>query len=107
VGICGEEFRVREAQIDIHKGEAEATNVMAWDNSTGKTAQQLHDEQMKRKPRFARGSKSKLEATLKDKGKVSPDRSQSDEHDWVGDLVKHNPSLTREKVAEMVEDLGF
>ena len=79
---------------------------MAWDNSTGKTAQEQHDEQMTSKPRMASGSKNKLEAMLKAKGKPS-DRSQSDEHDWVGDLVKRNPSLTREKVAEMLEDLGF
>ena len=80
---------------------------MPWDNSRGKTAQELHNEQMTGKPQLARDSKKKLEAMLKDKGKVSPDRSQSDGHDRVGDLVKRNPSLTRQKVAEMVEDLGF
>ena len=79
---------------------------MSWDYSSGKTAQEQHDEQMTSKPRMARGSKKKLEAMLKAKGAPS-DRSQSDEHDWVGQLVKENPSLTREKVAEMVEDLGF
>jgi hypothetical protein len=79
---------------------------MSWDYSSGKTAQEQHDKQMTGRPRMAPGAKKKLEAMLKAKGKPS-DRSQSDEFDWVGQLVKENPSLTREKVAEMVEDLGF
>lgn len=79
---------------------------MSWDHSLGKTAQEQHDEKMTGKPRMAPGSKKKLEAMLKAKGKTS-DRSQSDEFDWVGQLVKENPSLTRSDVVEMAEDLGF
>ena len=79
---------------------------MSWDHSRGKTAQEQHNEQVTSKPRIAPGSKKKLEAMLKAKGAPS-DRSQSDGSDWVAPLLKNNPALTREDVAEMVKDLGF
>jgi hypothetical protein len=73
----------------------------------GKTAQQQHDERLPSNPTLAPGSKEKLAALLQAKSTSSQDQSQSDEFDWVGQLVKENPTLTREEVAEMVEDLGF
>ena len=79
---------------------------MSWDYSSGKTAQEQHDEQMTAKPRMTRGSKKKLEAMLKAKGKAS-DRSQSDAYDWVGALQKRHPTLTDEKIAEMAEAFGL
>jgi len=79
---------------------------MSWDYSSGKTAQEQHDEQMTGRPRMARGSKKKLEAMLKAKG-APCDRSQSDEYDWVEALKKRNPSLTDEKIAEMAEAFGL
>ena len=72
-------------------------------------AQQQQDLQiikaMDSKP--TKGSRKKLETLLKDKKRSSVPASQLDGSDWVGRLVSQNPSLTREDVVEMAEDLGL
>ena len=93
-------------QIDSLSQEAEAEALMSLDHSLGKTAQERHDENMTGKPRIARGSKKKLEAMLKAKGKPS-DRSQFDEYDWVGALQKRHPTLTDEKIEQMADTFGL
>ena len=79
---------------------------MSWDYSSGKTAQERHDEQMTGNPRLSPDSKKKLEGMLKAKGTPS-DRSQSDEFDWVAALLKRHPSLTIEDIEQMAEAYGL
>ncbi len=68
-------------------------------------AQEQHDYQMsKRKRKSLEGTKSELEALLAAKGLGS---SGEECLDPIEAVLKNNPGLTREKVAEMAEKLGF
>ena len=59
----------------------------------------------------AKGSRKRLEALLKKKEKMKKDpsskRSQKGPSDFIGQMCKNHPSLTPEKAAKMMEDLGF
>ena len=93
-------------QIDSLSQEAEAERLMSWDYSSGKTAQERHDEQVATNPRLSPDSKEKLEGMLKAKSTPS-DRSQSDEYDWVAALQKRHPTLTDEKIEQMADAFGL
>ncbi len=71
-------------------------------------AQEQHDYQMsKRKSKSLEGTKPELEALLAAKGLGSPEQSVEECLDPIEAVLKNNPGLTREKVAEMAEKLGF
>ena len=71
-------------------------------------AQQMHDlrRQEQGKPKLA-GSKAKLKALLREKNGSSLEPSRSTALDPIAQAVANNPLLTREKAAQMAEDLGF
>ena len=73
----------------------------------GLTAQEQHDRQLQRmQQKRLKGSRRRLEHLLASKG-ITSDNPENDNYDWVGALIRRNPGLTREKVAEMAEAFGF
>ena len=73
----------------------------------GLSAQEQHDRHMQRmRQKRLQGSRRRLEHLLASKG-IASDNPENDNYDWVGALIRRNPGLTREKVAEMAEAFGF
>lgn len=73
----------------------------------GLTAQEQHDRQLQRMRQMRlKGSRRRLEHLLASKG-IASDNPENDNYDWVGALIRRNPGLTREDVAEMAEAFGF
>lgn len=73
----------------------------------GLSAQEQHDRHMQRmRQKRLQGSRRRLEHLLASKG-IASDNPENDNYDWVGALIRRNPGLTREDVAEMAEAYGF
>ena len=71
-------------------------------------AQEGHDYHMsKRKNKSLEVTKPELEALLAAKRTDSPAKPAERCLDPIGAVIKNNPGLTREKVVEMAEKLGF
>lgn len=71
-------------------------------------AQQEHDYQMsKRRSKSLEGTKPELEALLAAKRLSQPKQPVEECLDPIEAVLKNNPGLTREKVVEMAEKLGF
>ncbi len=71
-------------------------------------AQEEHDYRMsKRRIKSLEGTKPKLEALLEAKRAGSPAKSAKDCLDPIEAVIKNNPGLTRQEVAEMAEKFGF
>jgi hypothetical protein len=71
-------------------------------------AQEEHDYRMsKRRIESLEGKKPELEALLKSKRAGSPAQPAKECLDPIQAVLKNNPGLTREKVAEMAEKFGF
>ena len=64
-------------------------------------AQQQHDRKMRRTIRFEKDSAKKLGAML-EKKRVPPTA-----YDPVSSIVRNHPTLTEERVAEIIESYGF
>jgi hypothetical protein len=71
-------------------------------------AQEEHDYLMsKRRIKNLEGTKPKLEALFEAKKSSSPAQPAEKFLDPFEAVLKNNPGLTREKVAEMAEKFGF
>jgi|688.fasta_scaffold1478452_2 hypothetical protein len=71
-------------------------------------AQEEHDYLMsKRRIKSLEGAKRELEALLEAKRAGSPTKSAKDCLDPIEAVIKNNPGLTRQEVAEMAEKFGF
>ena len=69
--------------------------------------QDLHDSKMEKAKYQLQGSRSRLEDLLRDKSVSSQAQSQPESLDPIAAVLKNNPGLTRERVAEIAEKLGF
>lgn len=69
-------------------------------------AQQMHDEAVKGR-KLSPGSRERLEDLLAKKSAASSGQGQSKPSDPLGAMLRDNPSLTKEKALQLIEDSGF
>lgn len=71
------------------------------------TAQQLHDQKLKKGIQIKPGSRKVLEGLLAEKNKSSNTMSQSQPLDEIGMEMQRHSGLTREEAERIVEMQGF
>ena len=70
-------------------------------------AQQMHDEEMSKRPEIEPSSKGRLEALLAKKSGSSSSKEPSPELGPIEWAMKNHPGLTRETAEKMAEEFGF
>ena len=70
-------------------------------------AQQMHDEEMSKRPSVDPASKGRLEALLAAKSANSSSKGPSSELGPIEWAMKNHPGLTREKAELMADESGF
>ena len=71
-------------------------------------AQEMHDLQMaEQEGKGPKADRQKVEALLRKKNGSSLEPSPSGGRDIIAIAMKDNPGLTRERAAQMLDDLGY
>lgn len=70
-------------------------------------AQQMHDEEMSKRPSVDPASKGRLEALLAAKSASSSNKGPSSELGPIERAMRNNPTLTRETAEKMADESGF